>query len=894
MINIKKKLILTSVLIAVCGFATSKAYAVENKKRISGNDRYQTAIAVSQDGWKSSDTVILANGQDFPDALCASPLARKYKAPILLTPSTSLDPGVESEIQRLGAKKIIIVGGAGVVSSTTESKLKGKGIEVSRFSGKDRFETSLAIAKEVKGTGSEIAVVSSEGFADALSVAPIAANRQMPIILLPKHDIPINTEQYIKENNITKTYVIGGKGVLSDSLVSDLPGFERVSGLERYETNTAVLDRFASDVNFETAYMASGENFPDALACSALAPVTSSPIILTSNYVPNNTMNLVKDKFNNIINFKVIGGTGVIPDYLVKQMIPSFGIEYVNTASNLVNFGLAAESNGWIYYTNQSDYQRIYKMKIGDSKGQKLSDDPYASHLNVIDDWIYYVDSQGGLCKMKTDGSGLSLLTDYPVKFMQVTSDYIYFLTSHKSESDGNQFRELHRIKPDGSNDETVLSYLSSSWDYLVVDNDIYFLYWEPSTQTQKLLRMGSFTDILNNVDKFVISDNHIYYINHEDKCIYKADMDGKNIGKITSDTTKSLNIANGWIYYANTSDNNKLYKITTDGKDKSKVADIKSDYLINIAGGKLFYVETNTKFETYIMNKDGSAKSKSLIDNAASFTSEDNEYYYVNTEDSSIYKTDSYGNNIINLNQMTTQNIQISNGWIYYSNSNDNNKLYKMKTDGSSNTKVSDSSSGDFKLSGEYLYYVNVSDNNHIYKIKTDGTENTKMFYDDIRVNRIWLKNNYLVFTQVPLYSDGTTVMNTWTYVFNLGKQYAYPERLLITGNIYNLSIVNDTIYYNLIDELQLGNIKTYNITDKSETNMNITPVSFTADETGIYYLSAQKDSLGYIIKTDLKGNNPIKTQASPNAFNLYINDNQYLYQTIDLSQMQYISNIN
>lgn len=893
MINIKKKLILAAVLIAVCGFATSKAYAVENKKRISGNDRYQTAIAVSQDGWKSSDTVILANGQDFPDALCASPLARKYKAPILLTPSTSLDPRVESEIQRLGAKKIIIVGGSGVVSSTTESKLKSKGIEVSRFAGKDRFETSLAIAKEVKGTGSEIAVVSSEGFADALSVAPIVANKQMPIILLPKNNIPTNINQYIKENNITKTYVIGGKGVLPDSLVSGLPGFERVSGLDRYATNTAVLDRFSSDINFETAYMANGENFPDALACSALAPVTSSPIILISDYVPANTMNLVKDKFNNIINFKVIGGTAVISDSIVRLMIPSFGIESVNTASNLVNFGLAAESNGWIYYTNQSDYQRIYKMKIGDSKGQKLSDDPYASHLNVIGDWIYYVDSKGGLCRMKTDGSELSLLTDYTVNFMQATSDYIYFFTSYKRESDGYQFKELHRIKPDGSDDETLLSYLSSRWDYLVVGNDIYFLCWDASTQTQKL-RRGSFTDILNNIDKFVISDNHIYYINHEDKCIYKADMDGKNIIKITSDTTKSLNIANGWIYYANTSDNNKLYKITTDGKDKSKVADVKSDYAINIAGGKLFYVETNEKFETYVMNKDGSAKSKSLIYKAASFTSEDNEHYYVNTEDSSIYKTDSDGNNIINLNQITIQNIQISNGWIYYSNLNDNNKLYKMKTDGSSNTKVSDSSSGDFKLSGEYLYYANVSDNNYIYKIKTDGTENSKFFYDGIKVNRIWLKNNYLVFSEVPLYLDGTTIMNTWTYVFNLGKQYAYPERLLIPGNIYNLSIVNDTIYYNLIDELQLGNIKTYNITNKSETNMNITPVSFTADETGIYYLSTQGDSLGYIIKTDLKGNNPIKTQASPNAFNLYINDNQYLYQTIDLNQIQYISNIN
>ena len=89
--------------------------------------------------------------------------------------------------------------------------------------------------------------------------------------------------------------------------------------------------------------------------------------------------------------------------------------------------------------------------------------------------------------------------------------------------------------------------------------------------------------------------------------------MEGKNIVKVTDDTAKSLNVANGWIYYANTSDNSKLYKITIDGKDKSKVADVKIDSAINIAGGKIFYIQTNRKYETYIINKDGTAKTKSF-----------------------------------------------------------------------------------------------------------------------------------------------------------------------------------------------------------------------------------------------------------------------------------------
>ncbi|MFP3441662.1 cell wall-binding repeat-containing protein, partial [Pantoea sp. SIMBA_133] len=53
-------------------------------ERISGKDRYKTAIEVSKAGWEKSDTVVLARGDEYPDALAGAPLAYKYDAPILL------------------------------------------------------------------------------------------------------------------------------------------------------------------------------------------------------------------------------------------------------------------------------------------------------------------------------------------------------------------------------------------------------------------------------------------------------------------------------------------------------------------------------------------------------------------------------------------------------------------------------------------------------------------------------------------------------------------------------------------------------------------------------------------------------------------------------------------
>ncbi|WDC84967.1 cell wall-binding repeat-containing protein [Caloramator sp. mosi_1] len=61
-------------------------FTIQEVVRLSGQDRFQTAVKVSQQGWKNgSEVVILSRGDDFPDALCASTLSKKYDAPILLT-----------------------------------------------------------------------------------------------------------------------------------------------------------------------------------------------------------------------------------------------------------------------------------------------------------------------------------------------------------------------------------------------------------------------------------------------------------------------------------------------------------------------------------------------------------------------------------------------------------------------------------------------------------------------------------------------------------------------------------------------------------------------------------------------------------------------------------------
>jgi len=290
---------------------------------LAGKDRFETSIKIEQEGWVRSDYAILATGNDFPDALSAAPLAAKYDAPILLVKSNTLDAQLENEINRLQVKHIFIAGGTGVVSKAIEDKLKGKGISVIRLCGIDRYATSVAIAKQLDiNENSKVFLATGENFPDALSIASIAAAKQMPIILTEKMGLPKATVQFFKETGIREIYIIGGEGViqrLGDEVVFTWE--RRIAGKDRYETNFNVLLEFGEELDFTYTFFATGENFPDALSGSALAGRLNAPIVLVSPYMSQESIDDLHYN-KDIMKMKyILGGEGVVPRALINKII---------------------------------------------------------------------------------------------------------------------------------------------------------------------------------------------------------------------------------------------------------------------------------------------------------------------------------------------------------------------------------------------------------------------------------------------------------------------------------------------------------------------------------------------------------------------------------------------
>jgi putative cell wall-binding protein len=100
------------------------AYTAGTVTRLSGNDRYATAVAVSKASFATADTVFVATGASFPDALAGGPVAGIDGMPLLLVPASSLPDVVRAELLRLDPSAVVVLGGTGVVSNAVVNEIR--------------------------------------------------------------------------------------------------------------------------------------------------------------------------------------------------------------------------------------------------------------------------------------------------------------------------------------------------------------------------------------------------------------------------------------------------------------------------------------------------------------------------------------------------------------------------------------------------------------------------------------------------------------------------------------------------------------------------------------------------------------------------------------------------
>ena len=269
---------------------------------------------------KSFDSIIIASGKNFADALAGSYLAAKKNAPILMTDgknSTAIKTYIINNVTAGGT--VYILGGTAAVSDKVLSGLTG--YTVKRLAGKDRYATNLEILKESGVTNEEIIVATGTGFADSLS----ASASGKPILLVGKK---LSKEQkaYLASVQTQQYYVIGGTSAVSAALAKEVEAYgavKRIGGSTRYQTSVMVAEQFFNDAT--SAVVAYGRNYPDGLCGGPLAYTLRAPLILTENGKEADAAAYTKAR-----NIKVgimLGGSGLVSDKTTQKI---FGLANAN------------------------------------------------------------------------------------------------------------------------------------------------------------------------------------------------------------------------------------------------------------------------------------------------------------------------------------------------------------------------------------------------------------------------------------------------------------------------------------------------------------------------------------------------------------------------------------
>ncbi|WP_010676948.1 S8 family serine peptidase [Bacillus timonensis] len=267
-------------------------------------------------GQKKGKFVILASNQSFPDSLSAGALSYLLDTPILLTYPTKLNQSTVSTLKKLGATDVAILGGTVAVSNAVENSLKNNGFGTLRLKGDNRYKTASIINDYIAKPNGTVIVANGRSFPDALSISSFSASLQIPIVFVEKDKIPQETKDFLNKYKFSKTFVVGGTGVVSDKVLKSLPNPQRLSGKTRYETNVRVLQHFIPSNNTDGFLIATGRNFPDALSGGAVSAKVEYPLLLVdSTKIPTETNTFLNTNLKNVpyvIDMAVLGGKAAV------------------------------------------------------------------------------------------------------------------------------------------------------------------------------------------------------------------------------------------------------------------------------------------------------------------------------------------------------------------------------------------------------------------------------------------------------------------------------------------------------------------------------------------------------------------------------------------------------
>ena len=261
-----------------------------NFKRVQGNTALGTMRQVALEGWKDtgSEWAVVCRLDGWQDALSASGVAGLLDAPVLTTKTTELSDATKKALKELKVKKVVVAGGEQAISKATEKQIAALGIDVERVAGNTASGTAVQMYRfglTHGGWSDTCAVATANTFQDALSIAPYAYSKHVPVLIA--QDGKRNTGRTLTKTaqavtkNFSRTLVLGGVAAVAESVDKTVPGAKRLKGRTAYGTSAAVATFCLGEgMSASHAGVATGKSYYDALSGAALCGKKGSVLVL--------------------------------------------------------------------------------------------------------------------------------------------------------------------------------------------------------------------------------------------------------------------------------------------------------------------------------------------------------------------------------------------------------------------------------------------------------------------------------------------------------------------------------------------------------------------------------------------------------------------------------------
>ncbi|NTU88868.1 MAG: hypothetical protein HGA54_03030 [Actinobacteria bacterium] len=301
--------------------------------RICGIDRYVTMRNLSLAAYGGTDVVeaIIVRGDDYKDAFAAAAYAGLKNAPIITSTTDALSTEAVTALLTLGVEKVTIIGGTASISTAVETFLREDMPtigSVTRIAGDTSSSSSYGVYVAGMGDWSDTAIVATgTGFADALSIAPYANAYHAPIFLTQSDGTTLDADSLAAVQTFDKVIIVGGTGVVSETLETQLAGKEiiRLAGDGAYDTSAKIaswlvgLDTeaaFGPSVTFswEGTAFATRIGYADALAGCVLQGSKTAPLLLVDDTdAANPVFSLIQNNLSSAnIGITIFGGIGAV------------------------------------------------------------------------------------------------------------------------------------------------------------------------------------------------------------------------------------------------------------------------------------------------------------------------------------------------------------------------------------------------------------------------------------------------------------------------------------------------------------------------------------------------------------------------------------------------------